>query len=209
MKKFLAMFMALAMMLTLFAGCNSSNTEPTTEATTEATTESTEATTESTEATTEGTVEDPTEETPVDTGSLEGIVNAIYTANPVEFAPMTMPLDLTDTSEDGLWMVQSFTGLENADNITEAVVSEAMIGSIPFSLVMVRVAEGADVNAVADAMKAGIDQRKWICVCADDLQVVAKGDVVMLIMIGSENGNSQSFVDAFAGILGEPDYIAE
>jgi hypothetical protein len=192
MKKTIAMLLCAALMLTLFVGCKSSETqEPTTEPTTE-------APTETTTETTEETTEEITEETPaVDTSSLEGIINGILSANPVEFSPMVMPLDLTDTSEDGLWAIQSYTGLENAESITEGAFCEAMIGAIPFSLVMVRTAEGADVNAVADAMKAGINQRKWVCVMADDLQVVAKDDIVMLIMIGSDYGTSQSFVDAF------------
>jgi hypothetical protein len=197
MKKTIAMLLCAALMLTLFVGCKSSETqEPTTEPTTE-------APTETTTETTEETTEEITEEAPaVDTSSLEGIINGILSANPVEFSPMVMPLDLTDTSEDGLWAIQSYTGLENAESITEGAFCEAMIGAIPFSLVMVRTAEGADVNAVADAMKAGINQRKWVCVMADDLQVVAKDDIVMLIMIGSDYGTSQSFVDAFAEVCG-------
>ena len=38
---------------------------------------------------------------------------------------------------------------------------------------------------------------------ADDLQVVSYGEVVMLIMVGSDTGmTSQSFVDAFAQVCG-------
>ena len=70
-------------------------------------------------------------------------------------------------------------------------------------MVMVRVAEGTDAKTVAEAMKAGIDQRKWICVEADDLMVAGYGDVVMLIMVGSDTGlTAQSFVDAFKTVAG-------
>ena len=114
-----------------------------------------------------------------------------------------MPVDLTDTSDDGKWMVKNYTGLDSADAITEAAFFEPMMGSIPYSMVMVRTAEGADIKAVAEGMKNGIDQREWICVEADDLQVVSYGDVVMLIMVGSDTGmTSQSFVDAFAAVCG-------
>ena len=52
-------------------------------------------------------------------------------------------------------------------------------------------------------LKTGIDPRKWICVEADDVQVVSYGDVVMLIMVDSTSGlTSQSFVDAFAQVCG-------
>ena len=77
------------------------------------------------------------------------------------------------------------------------------MGSIAFSMVMVRVAEGADAMAVAEAMKANINPRKWVCVEADDLMVAGYGDVVMLIMVSSQNGmTAQSFVDAFQTVVG-------
>ena len=151
----------------------------------------------------------PATETPTEApvvsvaGTPEELLGKIIEIQPVEFMGGSMTLDLTDTSEDGLWMLKSYTGLENADSVSEAAFYEPMMGSIPYSMVMVRVKEGADVAAVAGAMKAGIDQRKWICVEADDLQVVSCGDVVMLIMVGSDTGmTSQAFVDAFAQVCG-------
>lgn len=136
-------------------------------------------------------------------GTMEELVNKVIEAQPVEFMGGIMPVDLADTSEDGLWAIKSYTGLESAENLTDIAVYEPMMGSIPFSLVMVRVAEGSDAKTVAEAMKAGIDTRKWICVEADDLQVVGYGDVVMLIMVGSDTGmTSQSFVDAFKSVTG-------
>ena len=136
-------------------------------------------------------------------GTMEELVNKIIEAQPVEFMGGTMPVDLADTSEDGLWMVKNFTGLDSAEGLTDIAVYEPMMGSIPFSLVMVRVADEANAETVAEAMKAGIDQRKWICVEADDLQVVGYRDVVMLIMVGSDTGmTSQSFVDAFKSVTG-------
>lgn len=136
-------------------------------------------------------------------GTMEELVNKVMELQPVEFMGGLMPIDITDTTEDGLWAIKSFTGLDNAESLADVAVYEPMMGSIPFSLVMVRVAEGSDAKAVAEAMKAGIDQRKWICVEADDLQVAGYGDVVMLIMVGSDTGmTSQSFVDAFKSVTG-------
>ena len=179
MKKLIALLLAMVMVVGLTAcGTTAAPTEAATEAVTEAPT---------------GPL----------SGTLEELLAQVIEINPVEFMGGSMTLDLTDTSEDGLWMINSYTGLENADSIKEAAFYEAMIGSIPYSMVMVRVAEGADVATVAAAMKSGIDQRKWICVEADDLQVVSFNDVVMLIMVGSDTGmTSQSFVDAFKSVAG-------
>lgn len=179
MKKFFAMLLALAMLFS-FAACSGAATEPTTAPTTA-----------------------PTEAVKNVEGTMEELLNKVIEIQPVEFMGGTMPIDLTDTSEDGLWNIKYNTGLDNADNITEAAMFGPMMGSIAYSMVMVRTAEGADVKTVAEGMKNGIDPRKWICVEADDLQVVSYGDVVMLIMVESSSGmTSQSFVDAFSQVCG-------
>ena len=135
--------------------------------------------------------------------NMETVANKIIEKNPVEFMGGTVPIDITDTSEEGLWMLSSNTGLENADSISDAATFGPMMGSIAYCMSAVRVKEGADVAAVAQTMKTNIDPRKWVCVEADDLQVVSYGDVVMLIMVASDNGmTSQSFVDAFAQVCG-------
>ena len=175
MKKFIAMALVLALSLSLVA-CGGA-AQPT------------EAPTEAPKPALEGTMEEN--------------LNKIVELQPVEFMGGVMPVDVADTSEDGLWAIKYFTGLDNAENITEAAVFEPMMGSIAFSMVMVRLTEGADAKAVAEAMKAGIDTRKWICVEADDLMVAGYGDVVMLIMVSSENGmTAQSYVDAFKSVCG-------
>lgn len=136
-------------------------------------------------------------------GTMEELVNKIIEKRPVEFSGGSMVIDLTDTSEDGQWIVKSYTGLEDASVLTDAAAYEPMMGSIAFSLVTVRVAPGGDSKAVAESMKSGIDPRKWICVEADDLLVAGYGDVVMLIMVSTTGGmTAQSFVDAFQTVVG-------
>ena len=175
MRKLISMTLLLGMLAALFAGCGSkTQTQPTTEAP---------------KASVEGTMEE--------------LLNKVVEENPVEFMGGVMPIDLTDTSEEGLWAIKSYTGLENADSIQEAAFFEPMIGSIPFSMVMVRTAEGVDAKAVAQKMKEGIDPRKWICVEANDIMAAGYGDVVMFIMLDNNGGMSaQSFVDAFQKVVG-------
>ena len=142
-------------------------------------------------------------------GTMEDLLNKTIEQRPVEFMGGVIPVDLTDSSEDGLWALKSYTGLDSAEKITEAAAFEPMMGSLAFSMVMVRLAEGADGKAVAESMKSGIDTRKWICVEANDLKVAGFGDVVMLIMVNSDSGmTAQSFVDAFAKVAGfEPAFV--
>lgn len=176
MKKFTAIALVLTMALSLFAGCGAGET-PATEATQPAI-----------------SVE----------GTMEELLNKVIEKQPVEFMGGVIPVDLTDTSEDGLWAVKYYTGLDNADQITEAAVYEPMMGSIAFSMVMVRAKDSLGLKTLAESMKSGIDTRKWICVEADDLLVCGYGDVVMLIMVGSDSGmTAQSFVDAFQSVVGD------
>ena len=178
MKKYLSVFLAAALALSLFSGC--AGTKPT-ETTAPAAT--------------------------VD-GTMEELLNEIVTEQPVEFAGGVETIDLTDTSEEGLWLIKNTTGLDSASVLTEAAVFEPMIGSIAFSMVMVRVAPGEDIKSVAEAMKSGINPRKWVCVEADDMLVTGYRDVVMLIMLDtSYDLTAQSFVDAFGKVVGEPEFV--
>lgn len=136
-------------------------------------------------------------------GTMEENANKIIEKNPVEFMGGIMPVDLTDTSEDGLWAITYNTGLSSAEKIKDIAVYEPMMGSIAFSMVLVRLNDAADAKTVAQEMSDNIDTRKWICVEANEKIVVGYSDVVMLIMLDSTSGMSaQSFVDAFKGICG-------
>jgi len=142
-------------------------------------------------------------------GSMEQLLEKVLQEQPVEFAGATTVVDLADTSEQGLWALKSFTGLDSAEKLIDAAVFEPMINAIAFSMVMVRTVQGADPKAVAEDMKAGIDPRKWICVEADDLKVAGFGDVVLLIMVDSSSDyTAQSFVDALQKTAGmEPTFV--
>ena len=136
-------------------------------------------------------------------GTMEENVLKVMEIAPVEFMGGCIPVDLTDTSEDGQWAVTYFTGLASGEQITDVSVYESMMGSQAFSLVMVRTAEGVDAKAVAQEMTDNIDVRKWICVGADEKIVAGYGDVVMLIMLDSQLGlSAQNYVDAFAEVCG-------
>ena len=119
--------------------------------------------------------------------SLEEIINAVYEKNPVELRLETTSIDISDAD-----MLKAFTGLDSADKIQEAVVSEPMMGSQAYSFVLIRLKDAADAEDVANAVIEGIDPRKWICVEADDVRVMTKGDVVALYMVGSQFGDEIS-----------------
>ena len=136
-------------------------------------------------------------------GSVEGtpaeIIDKIYEQHPVADLPLgTIEIDLADPDA-----VKMFTGLDSAEGLKDIAVYEPMMGSIAFSLVLVRVDDAANAKDIAQKMSDNIDTRKWICVEADDKLVAGYSDVVMLIMVGSDSGlTAQSYVDTFEEVAG-------
>ena len=183
MKNIIAILLATLLLVSMTACSCAKNPDPTT------TTDSTAPTTTETQKQLSGTMEEN--------------IQKLMQANPVEFMGGMMPLDLTDTSEEGLWAVKNYTGLASAKDITDAAAYEPMTGSQAFSLVMVRVAKDADPKEIARQMKDNIDPRKWICAMADEMMVAGYGDTVMFIMLDSNLGKTaQSYVDAFKNLCG-------
>lgn len=134
-------------------------------------------------------------------GTPAEIIDMIYEKAPaVEFPLGTIEIDINDA--DALMM---FTGLSSADKISAAAASEAMMGSQAYSLVVVKVKDAKNAESVATEMMNGIDQRKWICVEADDLRVAAAGDTVVLMMVDSEYAatvTAKDVIDAFGSVAG-------
>jgi hypothetical protein len=133
-------------------------------------------------------------------GDLSSIIEEIYEAIDFDLPVGNMAVDLSNGE-----LLKFNIGLDDGSKIKEAVISEAMISSQAYSLVLARVNDVENVEDVARAMLNGIDQRKWICVEADDLQVVTYGDVVLLVMIDSnleEVATSKKIVEAFGELCG-------
>lgn len=137
--------------------------------------------------------------------TLQGIVDSIYAQKAPLFMFGSMPVDLADADA-----TKMFLGIDDASKVKEAIVSESMMGSQAYSLVIARAADGVDAQALADEMKAGIDTRKWICVEADDVKTAVYGDLVCFCMIDSEYADALTADDvtgAFTKIMnGEATY---
>ena len=68
----------------------------------------------------------------------------------------------------------------------EILASEPMMSSQAYSLVIVKVKEGVDANALAKKMNENINMRKWICVEAEKAYTTSSGDIVCLVMSSEE-----------------------
>lgn len=132
-------------------------------------------------------------------GDLAMVIEAIYATETNPLPLMSMPVLLEDA-----FTLETYLGLKDASKVKEAVVSEAMTGSQAYSLVMVRLNNAADAESVATEMLNGINPRKWICVGADDIRVVACDDLLLFVMLDSGLGlKADSYINAFGTICGK------
>ena len=116
-------------------------------------------------------------------GTLEEIMAKVYAGIPEENLPMLgqMPVDSTDADS-----VRYYLGTSEV-SFKEALVSEPMMGSVPHSVVLVRLNDAKDAKDAVAKIKASVDPRKWICVEASNVVVESKGDLVILIMSDAES----------------------
>lgn len=109
-------------------------------------------------------------------------IDKLYEGNSDLFGSlMTQAVDPADNDA-----VASFTGLENANDVQFCVVSEPMMSSQAYSLVLVKVKEGVDTNALAKKMNENVNLRKWICVEAEKVYTTSSGDIICLVMSSEE-----------------------
>ncbi len=118
------------------------------------------------------------------TGTLEEIADSIYANETVTDEMAIMPA--TEIALDDVDGLTYNLGVASADAIERAVISEPMIGSIAYSLALVKAKEGADIDALKDEILNGVNYRKWLCVAAEKIAVVNCGDVIMMIMSSEE-----------------------
>lgn len=83
----------------------------------------------------------------------------------------------------------AFAFIEKQDGYT-GLASEALVGSIAHSVVLVRVPEGASAKTTAANIKANADPRKWICVEAEKTIVKYHKRTVVLIMSDTATANA-------------------
>lgn len=127
---------------------------------------------------------------------LVSLINQIYEGVTIEMPELqTQALDVTDAN-----MVKTFTGLDSTENIENLVVSEPLMSSQAYSLVLVKVKDGANINDMAKAMNENIDVRKWICVSAEKVYTATSGNVICLVMTNADT--AKVVYDSFRAIAG-------
>jgi hypothetical protein len=125
-------------------------------------------------------------------GSLTDIMTKVYEQLPEDKRPMGLT-NMEVNAEN----IEGFLGTADIE-YDEALASESMVGSIAHSVVLVRVAKDADVEATKKAIKDNVNPRKWICVGVEKDQVIVKnkGNLIILIMAAENSDKLEAGFDA-------------
>ena len=128
------------------------------------------------------------------------LVDDIYAGVTLEMPSlMSQEIDISDKDS-----VKAFTGLDSAEDLEYVVVSEPMMSSQAYSLVLVKVKNGVDVNKIAKEMNENVDARKWICVTAEKVYTTSSGEVICLVMSNEETAkNVYKSFKKIAGNVGQ------
>ena len=121
-------------------------------------------------------------------GTLSEIFAKIYENADVDsLGTYEVPVD--DTNKSGMLGT-------DAVSFVEGLASEAMIMTIPHSMVLLRIDENADVEKIKQLIRENVDPRKWICVGVEADQVIVDsiGDLVFLVMSENAAAYHESFL---------------
>ena len=61
-----------------------------------------------------------------------------------------------------------------------------MMSSIPYELILLKLDENADVDAVKSAIKENANPKKWVCVEAEEVIVESIDNTVLFLMANEE-----------------------
>ena len=118
-------------------------------------------------------------------GILGEIMTKIYEDIPTDELPMLSTFNVLEMQPDN---IEYYIGTKDIE-YEDIAVSEPMISSIAYSVVLVRMKDGADIEAAKTKIKESVNPAKWVCVEVqkEDVIVKSKGDLIILIMIDDKD----------------------
>ena len=122
---------------------------------------------------------------------LTAMVDKLYEGISADNMPMVMTQEVPAEAFEGVFFIPAVEG-------ATGVMSEPMMSSIAWSVCLLRVADGTDVEATGAAIEANVNPAKWLCVEATSVDVIANGNTILLAMTGEGNeATHKTIVDNF------------
>lgn len=133
-------------------------------------------------------------------GTLEEILGKIYENADVDESFKNFVDEGLYTTEITSENVSYFLGKDGLE-FEAAIASEPVMSTSAYSLCLVRVKDGADIEKMKTDIKDNVDPMKWICVGVDPQNVIVDniGDVIFLLM---SNFETQELYDSFLSLEG-------
>ena len=94
----------------------------------------------------------------------------------------TMATNLPSDDENYIYNA----GIEANADIASTTVVQNMMGTIPHSMVLFQLNDGADAAALQNTLMEKADWRKWVCVSPDMALTASKGNNVLFVMTLSD-----------------------
>lgn len=126
-------------------------------------------------------------------GELSEIMDNIYTDVFAGLAddekPNLMNINVLEEAPDN---IEYYIGTKEID-YEEIYASEPMMSSIAYSVVLVRMKDGANIEDAKTKIKETVNPRKWMCVEVpeEDVIVKNKGNLIILIMVADETNRNK------------------
>ena len=126
-----------------------------------------------------------------DTMDLTAMVDKLYEGIKADNMPMVMTQEVPAEAFEGVFFIPAVDG-------AQGVMSEPMMSSVAWSVCLLRVADGTDVEAVRADIEKNVNPAKWQCVEATSVDVIANGNTILLAMTGEGNeATHKTIVDNF------------
>lgn len=127
-------------------------------------------------------------------GTLPEIIDRLYDTVDVDDEQRDFLKNNVGTVEITKDRSEYYFGVENLD-FEEAVASEPFINAIAFSICLMRVKDGTDIEELKAEIRRSANPAKWICVDVNpnDVRVESVGDLVLLIMADDSEKYSEAF----------------
>lgn len=127
-------------------------------------------------------------------GTLPEIIDRLYDTVDVDDEQRDFLKNSVGTVEIPKDQSAYYFGVENLD-FEEAAASEPFINAIAFSVCLMRVKDGTDIDELKAEIRRSANPAKWICVDVNpnDVRVESVGDLVLLIMADDSEKYSEAF----------------
>lgn len=123
-------------------------------------------------------------------GSLSEIMDSVYENADLSQDFRDAMADF-DSGEIPAESAEYMIGTANVE-YEEGFYSLPMINVVPYQCILLRLPEGADMEAAKQTIADHADPRKWICVEAESVVVENVGDVILFVMGDSQTTNAMS-----------------